>query len=123
MGNKKESISEFEVRIKDFIKAEWAKESEKVWNLVLDTALNKHSLMEIQKDIRELKEILVEHMRHEEGQIDWLIKYMEDKFASKWVEKMAVWVITAILVSVWGFAWNAILYQIKSDKQVVESNK
>jgi len=134
MGAKKESIAEFEVRIKDFIKQERHEEArrisnvtsatdEKVDKLILDSALTNQSFMEIQKDIRELKDMLVEHMRHEEKQIEWLREYMEQKFASKWVEKIAVWVITAILVTVWGYAGNAILYQIKNDKQVVAVNK
>lgn len=76
----------------------------KIDDVSTDNALNNQTLMNIQDDVKEIKTMFQKHIEYEESQLDELRKYMDDKFASKWVEKLVAGAVVMILVGFGGFA-------------------
>lgn len=76
----------------------------KIDEVSTESTVNSHTLMNIQEDVKEIKAMFQKHIEYEESQLEELRKYMDDKFASKWVEKLVAGAVVMILVGFGGFA-------------------
>jgi DNA-binding protein YbaB len=53
----------------------------------------------MEKAFAEMKEMLAKHMEREEEQMEKLLTKLDEKFASKWVERIVAGGVVMILVS------------------------
>lgn len=93
----------------------------KIDEVSTESVINSHALMNIQDDVKEIKTMFQKHIEYEEGQLENLRKYMDEKFASKWVEKLITSAVILILVWFAGFVGNAIISSIKDSRVSVAS--
>ena len=73
----------------------------------------------LKEDFKELKLILLKHMEHEEAQMEKLLSSLDNKYATKWVEKFLAWLAIMIFVGVAWLAGNAIIQSIQHQEQHV----
>lgn len=60
-----------------------------------DVVLLNAKMQFMEEKFDKIEKLLLEHMRHEEEQMDKLIETMEKRYASKWVEKVLLFMVTA----------------------------
>lgn len=89
----------------------------RVDELWTDTALLTQSFNSMEKAFAEMKEMLAKHMEREEEQLAKLIDKLDQKFASKWVEKIVAGGIVMILVWFGSYLGLSIIANIKDQNQ------
>lgn len=69
-------------------------------------------------DFKELKEILLKHMEHEEAQMTALIDRLENRFSAKWVEKLVAGGIVMLLVAFGTYLGYSVVHTVKEESKV-----
>lgn len=65
-----------------------------------DIVILTNDMKHMHEKMQELYDMLITHMKKEEEQMEKLLEKLDQKYATKWVEKVVGWAIWMVLVSV-----------------------